>query len=88
MRKQYAMSSDEFIPLHPNHIDAFRVELQQCIHVLGFVTGALSFEGPPIAGGQEVLSLLHERLSKMHEEIEPELLRTRHEKWQAEFGDA
>ena len=90
MRKQYTMSPDEFIPLHPNQIDAFRLKLQECVYVLGFVTDALWLadkKKSPIEGSQGVLSLLHDRLSKLHEEIEPEALRVRHEKWQAEFGN-
>lgn len=49
------------------------------------VTDVLGLDCPTISGGQEVLSLPHNHLSKLHEEIEPEFLRVRHERWQAEF---
>ena len=61
MTKQYTMSPDEFIPLHHNHINAFRTELQSFTHALGFVADALSVAydaGQNIAGIREVLDEL------------------------------
>lgn len=75
MPTPYAFSSDEFLSIHPSHIDALRDELDSAIMVLDFVVAAFRAANEQLAA-YHVLVMLMERMDGISAGLSPDAFRT------------